>query len=235
VATLISSLITQARRPLNEATARFWSDAELLDHAVHGIHDLWGAILDLHQEHFLTNDATNVSLAADATSLSGVPTDVFRVHSLEPRDLTTSGTARNMEFVPKDYNHADFVGARSLGAQDPDGATVYYCLINAGAPVGAPSILVAPKLTTAVNLRLVYNPTVGTLTSGDNNPIPGEGDAAVIAWIVAFARAKEREDRSPDPEWLAIYGTEKKALLTRLTPRQTQEPDTVEALFEPYW
>ncbi len=234
MATLISSLVTQARRPLLEATAKFWSDAELLDLAKHGINDLWGAILDLHQEHFLTIDETNVSLAADATSLSGVPADVFRVHLIEPRDLTSSGAARNLVFEPKDYNHADFAGARSMSAQGVEGQTVFYALISAGAPVGAPVIKTAPKLNTSVLLRLAYVPTFGALTASDNNPIPGEGDQAVIAWIVAYARAKEREDRSPDPEWLAIYGTEKKNLLTRLTPRQTQEPDTVEDVHEPF-
>ena len=52
-----------------------------------------------------------------------------------------------------------------------------------------------------------------------------------MAWTVAFARAKEREDRSPDPAWLAIYATEKQNILTRLTPRQTQEPEIVGDMF----
>lgn len=235
MATLISTLVTRARKPLLEATARFWTDADLLVHAVDGINDLWGAILDLHQEHFNTIDETNVSLAANATSLTGVPSDVFRIGGIYPRDLTTSGAARNLTFEPRDFNHADFIGARSLSPQDPNGQTVYYCLNGAGAPVSAPTIRIAPKLNAAVDLTLVYVPTFGALTASDNNPIPGESNKAIVAWIVAYARADEREDRSPDPEWLAIYGTEKKNLLQRLTPRQTQEPDVVEGFFEPYW
>jgi hypothetical protein len=234
VATL-GAIRTRARETLLEASASFWADDELLNHALDGVYDLWGAILDLHQEHFLTNDESNVSLAADATSLTGVPTDVFRVTTLEVRDLTSAASVQGLSFEPRDFNHADFQAARGLRAQDPNGCTVYFCLINAGAPVAAPSILVAPKLSAAVNLRLVYNPTFGALTASDDNPIPGYSDKALFAYIVAYARAKEREDRSPDPEWLAIYATEKKNLLTRLTPRQTQEPDVAEGLFELYY
>lgn len=235
MATLISALVTRARTTLLESTASFWTDAELLDHALDGINDLWGAILDLHQEHFFTNDESNVSLAASATSLTGVPADCFRVLNIEMRDLTTANAVQGLTFEPKDFSHADFQAARSLAAQDPNGSVVYYCLVNAGSPVAAPSILVAPKLTSAVNLRLVYNPTHGADEASDNNPIPGYSDKAVVAWIIAYARAKEREDRSPDPEWLTIYSTEKRNLLTRLTPRQTQEPDVAEGLFEIYY
>jgi hypothetical protein len=49
---------------------------------------------------------------------------------------------------------------------------------------------------------------------------------------VAWARAKEREDRSPDPAWFATYSTDKQSLLTALTPRQEQEEEVVEGLFD---
>jgi hypothetical protein len=135
-------------------------------------------------------------------------------------------------FVPRDYNSADFTNARSRTAQDPtSGLTVFYTLTQAGAPVGAPTVLTAPPLSSAVNLRFVYVPTIAAKIAADNNPIPGESDNALVAWTVAYARAKEREDRSPDPNWLTVYRTEKDNLLTRLTPRQTQEPDVVEDIW----
>lgn len=231
MATALSSLETQARRHLQETTARFWSSAELIDIANKGLKDLWRAVVDLHQEHFLTVDETNVSFAANDTDLTGVPTDCYRVHLIEPRDTTTDPGQRIL-FVPKDYNSADFINARSMTAQDPNGgARLFYTMTQAGPPVGAPVVLVAPKLTSALTLRFVYVPTLAEKVAANDNPIPGESDNAVIAWIVAYARAKEREDRSPDPNWLAIYKTEKDNLLTSLTPRQTQEPDVVEDLF----
>lgn len=232
MATLLSTIETAARKPLKEASATYWTSAELIEHMNDAIKDLWRAILDLHQEHFLTVDETNVSFAANDTDLTGVPTDCFRVHLIEPRDTTTDPGQRIL-FVPKDYNSADFINARSMTAQDPNGgARIFYTVTQPGPPTGAPVVLCAPKLTSALNLRFVYVPTLATKAAGDANPIPGESDLALKAWTVAYARAKEREDRSPDPNWLAIYATEKQNLLVALTPRQTQDPDVVEGLYD---
>jgi hypothetical protein len=238
MATLLSALETQVRRHLLETTAGFWTSTELIDIMNQGIKDLWGGCIDLHQEHWFTNDATNVSQAANTSTLTGVPTDVFRVLLVEPRDIAEGVTGRNIQYVPRDYNSTEFIACRSLPAQTlaSGGQCIYYAVTQAGAPVGAPTIYVAPQISSALNLRLVYIPIQAAVASSGNNPIPGESDNAVIAWTIAYARAKEREDRSPDPNWLAVYGTEKQNILTRLTPRQEQEPEYVGGMFEEfYW
>lgn len=239
MATLLSAIETQARRHINEGTASFWSSAELIDIANNGITDMWGAILDLYQEHYLTVDVTNVTYAAEAEVLANVPTDVFRVFSIEPKDTTSGGAYNKLQFVPRDYNSPDFVAARSASSINPsNGGVVYYAISGAGAPVGAPTVRVAPKMSAALaaaTLRFSYNPTIAAKAAGDDNPIPGGSDNALIAWIVAYARAKEREDRSPDANWLAVYATEKQNILTRLTPRTSQEPEFVEPLFYNLW
>ena len=238
MATLLSSIETQARRQLKEATASYWSSAELIDLMRTGINDLWGALIDLHQEHYITVDTTNVTIAADGTSLAGVPTDTFRVLLIEPRDTTSAGSHRSVMFVPKDYNSPEFISARALGSQDPtNGLTIYYQVTEAGSPVAAPTILIAPSPSSAMNIRLVYveGPGTAAFTASSNNPIPGESDMALIAWTVAYARSKERDDRSPDPNWLTIYATEKQNLLTRMTPRQTQETEAAEGTFDYLW
>ncbi len=220
-------------------TNGFWTDAELLDYLTRGITDLWAAILDLHQEHFFTLDESSLSISANTATISGVPSDVFRVGFIEPVTLNSTGSYRNLRFEPRDMNHPDFREARAMENQDPSGGevTIYYAITGAGTPTGAPTIRIAPKLTSAIaagQLRLAYVPNlaVSGYSTTTTSPIPGEADNALIAWAVAFARAKEREDRSPDPAWLSIYSTEKQTLLVRLTPRQTQEPDYVEGLFE---
>lgn len=238
MATLLSALETQARRHLLETTAAFWTSSELIDICNQGIRDLWGAAIDLHQEHWFTNDATNVSMAANTATLTGVPTDVFRVLLIEPRDITAGVVGRQTYFISKDYNSREFISARSMSALEANannGGIIYYSVTQAGAPVGAPTIYVAPQLTSALNLRLVYVPIQAAVAASGNNPIPGESDNALIAWIVAYARAKEREDRSPDPNWLAVYGTEKQNILTRLTPRDESEPEIVEGMFEGFY
>ena len=239
MATLIATIRDKARKTLLETSASFWTEAELLEHFVDGAKDMWGAIVDLHQEHYMTLDVTNVLMAANSATLTGVPADVFRVLLIEPRDTTTANSGRNIEFVPRDYNSAEFTAARAMSAISPStGGTVYYSISQPGAPIAAPTIHVAPQLSSALTLRLAYIPTLADSAyndpATDYNPIPGEADNALYAWIIAYARAKERDDRSPDPNWLAIYATEKQAVLTRLTPRQEQEPEYVEGMFEGY-
>ena len=239
MASALSTIETKARRHLLETTASFWSSAELIDIVNLGIKDLWRAIVDLHQEHFLIVDTTNVSISASATQMTGVPSNVYRVHLIEPEDTTSGGSYKGVSFVPRDYNSPNSIAARTQTGQDPtQSQVIYYALTQQGPPVSAPVILVDPVLTTAMpvgSIRLVYVPTLDDVVAAQNNPIPGESDQALIAWTVAFARAKEREDRSPDANWLAVYATEKQSLLTSLTPRQTQEPEFVEAIFESLW
>lgn len=233
----IQDIIRRVRTVLLETKApRFWSDDELVDIANDGISDLWGAIIDLHQDHYLTIVADgSVTLAANTSTLTGVPADCFRIQLIEPLDITSGATARGMLFVPRKYNHPDFVGARTQSAIDPSTAgPIYFQMTGQGAPVGAPVVQVAPQISATTTLRLAYNPVLAVAAIADLNPVPGQADNALKAWIVAYARAKERDMRDPDPAWLQVYETAKQLILIRLTPRQEQDPDVVESLFEGY-
>ena len=244
MATLLSSLETQARRHLIESTASFWSSAELIDHMNNAIKDLWRSIVDLKQEHFLVVDATNVTLSTDTATLSGLPEDIHKVYLIEPRDVSSTSSNKNLAFEPLDWNHPKFRSARTQSDISPSNAVIYYAITGAGAPVdydsSTPSgvnitIRVAPQVNAAVNLTLSYVPTLAAVASSEEHPIPGEADSAIIAWTVAYARAKEREDRIPDPGWLMVYKTEKEHLLQSLGLRQYQELQYVDALFEEFW
>lgn len=212
----------------------FWSDSELLSIAILGAKDLWRAFIDLHQEHFFTVDETNVSLAANTGSLTGVPANVSRILLIDPRDTTSQGASRLMRFTPAERNSPEFRGALAMDPVEVTGERViYYAVTGAGAPIGAPTIYVAPKTTGTVLLRVEYIPTLsGSLTADDNNPIPGESDAAIVAYTVAFALAKDAENKSPDPNWLAVYKTEKQSCLAASMPRQEQTPTVVKGVFD---
>lgn len=231
-ATAVSTTITQVRQFLLETSARFWTDAELIAIYGLGVNDLWGGILDLHGEHYMVVDDTHVALKSGASQLSGVPDDCFRVLLIEPRDTTSSGTGHAVLFTPRKYNHSSFINARTRTSLDPDSTgEIFYHLSGVGAPISAPTILTAPKVTADLNLRFVYCPT---LTVTDANPIPGQSDNALKAWTIAYALGKEGQQgaRMPDAGWLSIYATEKQLILTRLTPRQEQEPEVVEDFFQ---
>lgn len=231
-ATAITDTLAEVRDFLVEKSARFWSDAELKAIYRLGVNDLWGAILDVHGDHYFINNDRDVVLRANDTKLSGVPDNCFRVLLIEPRDITTDGTGRQVLFTPRRFNHPDFAGARTLAAQDVGMAReVFYQMSGVGAPIAAPTILTAPKLSGDLALRFVYCPTIDVV---DKNPIPGQSDNALKAWTLAYALGKEgaQGQRTPDPGWLGIYATEKQLILTRLTPRQEQEPETVDDLFQ---
>jgi len=233
--TQISAITAKARKRLIEDTASFWTDNELRDICIDGIKDLWRDIVDLKQEHYLTTNTTDVSFPASSTTLIGVPTDVHKIYMLEPVDTTSNSTNVGLTFQPLDYNHKDFIRARTLDAIDPTNSSIWYSIRGAGAPVGAPEIRCAPKVNSAVSIAFTYVPTLGPMDSNSFVPIPGEADNALVAWTVAYARAKEREDRAPDQGWLAIYSTEKQHLLQSLGLREYQEPSVATALFEEYW
>lgn len=244
-ATSYKSLIKSARLQLRAArgtgatymTDAFWTDEELFEIAKRGTTDLWAAYIDLHQEHFLSINETDVSLPSGSTQLSGVPIDTFRVYLIEPLDPTTTQCV----FIPRPYNHPDFIAARAWGAQtlvSPiTSLRIYYCMSGAGTPNSTPVVLTAPKLASGVTVRFSYVPILSIHAYSletSRNPIPGESDLALIAWICAYMRTKERDDRSPDPAWLTVYATEKQSLLTRSTPRQEQDVEVVDSVFGDY-
>ena len=234
MATPIKDILLQVREALGGKSARtFWTDGELRAHLTNGVKDLWKAYLDVHGEHY-TKETTEgqVRVVASATELAGVPEDCFRVQLIEPWDTTGNGSMPDLIFKPRKYNSSEFSYGRSLGSMDGTGPyVIYYAMAGEGAPVKAPRIKIAPKLSSNLNVRLVYNPT---LTVEDYNPVPGESDFALVAWVIAYARVKERPDRLPDPGWLAVYSTEKQGCLVASTPRQEHEPEYVEGMFESY-
>ena len=241
MATVMSSLIADIRSHLIAPSAGsgivnadlFWTDTELLAMLNRGIKDLWRSINDNYQNYFLTVDVTNVAIAANASNLTGIPADVSIIRGLGPRDRSVYPY---LKFEYRNHDHRDFIAAETQGALDASQARlVYFYISQPGAPVAAPVVVIAPQLSAAVLLRLLYVPALTALTTTGTNPIPGESDQALINWGVAWARAKEREDRSPDPAWIQMYATEKQSILTSLSPRQTQDEEVVEALFEEWW
>jgi hypothetical protein len=235
MATTLQSLITDGRAHLiapitGDNADEFWTDAELLGILNRGIKELWRAINDNFQNYFLTVDKTNVSIASGTDLLSGVPSDVSIVRFIGPR---SPADYPYMRFEYRNLDHKDYLAAKAQGTVDASQARlIYFYISQAGAPVAAPEIHIAPTLSANINLELCYVPVLTTLAATDYNPIPGESDQALIDWLVAWARAKEREDRTPDPGWIQMYATEKANILVSLTPRQTQDDDVAEALFE---
>ena len=238
--TPLSTIVSNARVHLRAPTVQtgsvsadtFWSDAELLTHTIRGCRDLWRAEVDLHQDHFL-KIITTPTIAASGDRIIGVPDDVFRVILIQPSDTSDSGNNRTITFTPAKYNSPEFRDALATSAFDPtqDGE-VFYVITQAGSPVAAPEILIAPRLTAAVTLQLAYIPTLPPLSMDSMNPIPGESDLALEAFTTAYALAKQDPENRPDTTWMAVYGTEKQSILIVSEPRQEQQPRIVRGVFD---
>lgn len=233
MASLISSLIYTARQNLKEPTPIFWSDQELIDIANKGAKDLWRAIVDLYEHHFVTvSEAPYIN--ANSPFILGIPDDVYRVVLIEPRTIGDSSSNPGLIFKPLPYTDPRFLDARARSAIEPREDIVYWTQMEAGAPVGPPVIRIGPQLSSSANLTMVYNHVLPVFDEDDYNPIPGEADGALVAWMTAYARAKERDDTAPDPVWLKVYATEKQNLIRQIPPRQIQEPEYVYGMFEGY-
>jgi hypothetical protein len=232
MATLLSALETAVRDNLvaPAATDQFWTSAEIIRLINLGAKDLWRKLKDTYQKHHYTIDITNVSLAASSNALSGVPVDVHDVTHIRAR---VPSSYPNLRFVRKDYASDEFEAALAVTAQEATQiGIIFYDLVGAGGPVAAPTIKAAPQVNAEILLELGYVPTIGSQTSAQDNPIPGESDQALIAYATAFCLAKQREDQQPDPTWLQIYATEAENIITGATPRSLQDPEIAMGMFE---
>jgi len=214
---------------------QFWADDELLAHLLAGCKDLWRALVDLHQDHFVSVN-TAVILPAIADALVRVPSDLFRILFLHPLDSSDSST-RAIRFRRASLTSLDFTSAMTRAAIDPlgTGGLVYYALVNAGSPVMTPAIHVAPRVNSDVACRLVYVPTLpGTLNADSMNPIPGESDHALMAWTAAYALGKQNPDGTfaPDTTWLQVYSTEKESIKIVTEPRDASSPSIIRGVFD---
>lgn len=230
--TPIDNLIYQVRTQLREPIPAFWSDNELVTWMNNGARILYRAIVDLYQDYFNVIDESSCFIEAGQKMIWGIPEDVYKVVMIEPRVLGEQSTTRGLIFKPRGWTDPAFVQARARPARPPQNTVVYYTLMKAGAPVGPPEIRIAPVLTDGVLLTVTYVHAYQPFCTADRNPIPGESDAALVHYTLAHALAKERGETEPDAAQLALFGTERTDILTRLDIRQLQESQVALGMFE---
>lgn len=229
MATTLATILVSVRDQINEPVPDFWSDAELLRYANRGIRDLWRQINQAYQDYHFALDIA-VTQAAGASELSNVPANCGIIRGLEVLDFDT----HPFHYRPKAYNHPEFIAARQMDAlQQGASGVILYAATGLGAPVGAPTIRVAPTTSAEVTLRLTYQPTIGAeLTTADNVPAPGEADQALIEWTTAYALGRQRNAGAPDPARLTNYQLEVTKILVGIAPRDESEPTVAEGMFE---
>lgn len=231
----LSAIETLVRQRLIEPSANFWTSDELTQLCVAGIRDLWRSIVDLKGEHFL-RQMTDVYYPQNSDRLANLPNNsIHKIYLIEPANMSANSANVGLLFSPRPYKNRLFQLARSQDPISPANDTIWYDIAGAGGPADGITVFCAPQVTSNVPLNFLYIPTLGAMDQNSVNPIPGESDNALVAWTVAYARAKERDDRMPDPAWLQVYSTEKQNLLQSLGLREYQEASYVDAQFEEYW
>jgi len=233
MATTLQTILNMTRDALNEAVPRFWSDAELLRYMNRGIRDAWRQISMTNQEYQFELSVA-ASLAANGTTITGVPDNLSVLFQIEPTDMV----AHPITFIGKPWTHAEFQNARRITeAQDPSQpGTIFYVLTGAGAPVAAPTIRVAPTVSAAIPLSISFRPTIGAeLTATGVVPLPGELDQALVFWTSAHALGRQRGSAEPDTTRLNLFQREMDVILAAITPRDEQEDNVVTAMFEERW
>lgn len=174
MADTLTTLTTVIRDHLDEATAGYWSDAEIQRQIVRAYRRLWSKIIAMRDDWFLSATPATISVLADGTLKYAFPSDFFRVSSIR---TSTSGK-EYVRWIFKSSKDPMFIdGLRpDIVINDPD--IVYYDV------VALQTLMVSPLPRTALTALAEYYtiPTDPTTTFG------GVFDA-FLAWIEAEATA----------------------------------------------
>lgn len=176
MAETLSTLTTVIRDHLDEATAGYWTDAEIQRVIVRRFRSLWSRIIAIRDDWFRSATAATLTLVAGTSryTFSGMSvTDFFRVATIR---TTTSGkeSVRWQWMSSKDPRFIEGLRA-DVTYSDP---SVYYYDVD-----GTSAILVSPLPRAAMTAAIDYYtiPTDPTSTFALVDPL--------IRWVEATATA----------------------------------------------
>jgi hypothetical protein len=231
----VAQLLLDVRTNLDENTASFWTDTQLISYIDQAQHVVWTEVKKLKGDDYfdiernstdgtvtiLTEnyDCASFAIAASTTNYT-LPPDVAEVKLI---DCITSGY-EHVRFVFKDRAHPDFRAARQI-VETLDPSVGFYCDL-----MGERTLVIAPKSNRALDLRLSYMPILGTLTATtDTLQVPHALWLAVLDIATKRAQMKDRDSS------FIMWEEEAQATIARFfgsNARQTSDPMIVQGLFE---
>jgi len=228
----VAELLLDVRTNLDENTASFWTDTQLIAYINQAQEMVWSRVKSLKSDYFdvqrsstdgsvtiLTEsyDCAGFAIAASTTSYT-LPPDFDEMKLIECLTSGYEGTA----FTFADMTAPAFRTLLAVvDAQDP---TTFLCDI-----IGERTWIVAPKVSRALDIRLTYTPILGTLTAEtDTLQVPHPLWLAVVDYATARAMRKDR-----DASFLMWEQAAEKHLATFFAShaRQIQDAEVVEGLF----
>jgi len=230
----VAQLLAACRVNLNEITASFWQDSDIIGFLDQAQHMCWMEVKKLKGDDYFdierssTDGAVTIlgeaytcssfALAASTTNYT-LPPDVAEIKLIE---CITSGYEQ-VTFTFRDRRTPEFRALRSIvDAQDP---TAFLC-----DQMGESTLVIAPKPNRALDIRLSYMPILPTLalvTDTLEMPHP--------LWLAVLDIATKRAQMVDSNSNFLMWERDAQATIQRFissNARQTSDPSYVASAFE---
>ena len=223
-------LLAQLRLNLDEPTASFWTDAELMGYTNRAKDRVQAEVRKLKADYFdlqRTSADGTVTIVGESYATSGfaivagtrnytLPPDILEMKLIEC--ITTN--YEQVRFVFADLTKAEHRAVREITTnQSPSRFLVWL--------FGERTMTIAPLSDTALDLRLTYTPMIPDLSTGsDTLEMPHPLYIAVEAYATSTALKKDRATEA------AVWEATGNTIIAGLFgghARQTQDPQYVES------
>lgn len=225
----LSDLRTAIRDNLDEATASFWTNPQLLRFINRAKDRVWVEVRKLKDDYFLVNRASTdgvVTILSEsyATSSFQIPTGDTFTRTLPPdfsemkRIEVITSDYEDVQFQYRDYADPDFRVLRALTSDQTPSLFLFDI-------VSERTMAYAPRSNTALDLRIWYVQSLADLSADtDTMEIPHPLYLAVEAYATASAQIMDRDANA------AVWEQRAKAYIAEMFgahARQTQDPEFV--------
>ena len=221
----LSTLRTNVRHHLDEATAAFWTNAQLLVYINQAIDRVWNEVRNSRGDYFfksLASTAGSQTLLSETYAASSLQIAVGAIEITLPPDFAELKLIR---VTTADYEHVRFTQSE---LSDPDFRALLEYPDNVGptafryAIVGERTMLYGPRSDTLLNTTFYYIFRPSPLSDdADTQEMPYPLDRAVEAFASATALAM---DRAPEAAMWEARGQRLMADFLGANKRQSMDP-----------
>ena len=231
----LSDLRTAVRDNLDEATASFWSNAQLHRFVNRAKDRPWVEVRKLKEDYFAvqrTSDSGDLTILGTTYAASSFQIAAGTRNYTLPPDFSemklievTTADYEDVRFLYRDL--ADPVHRTVREVTDQQTPDLFYFDI-----IGERTFTIAPLSNTALDLRLTYVPVLPDLSADtDELEMPHPLYMAVEAFATASAQIMDRDQTAAI--WENV-GRERVAAAIGAHARQTQDPEFVQSALSDY-
>lgn len=176
MADTLTTMTTLIRDNLDEATAGYWSDAEIQRKIVRRFRELWSRIISIRDDWFKSTAPATITLVANTLKYT-LPADYYRTATIR---TTTSGK-ESVQWVWMSCKDPRFVEGQRADVIYSDPGIIYYDI------EGVTSIVVSPvpQATLVGSMEYYTLPTDPTVTFALPDPILRYVEAGATADCLA--------------------------------------------------